>query len=58
MKMRVTLVIDLDEKLWAEYQGLNFNTQAAVREDVKGHVLNMIQGSVFLEEAKAQISLG
>lgn len=58
MKIRVTLVIDLNGKAWAEYQGLGRDASASeIREDVKGHVLNSMQNSPFLEEADAQVSL-
>ncbi len=54
MKMRVNLLIELDEKAWVEYNGCD---PADVRRDVKSHVLNHVQGSAILEESDATVTL-
>ncbi len=54
MKVRVTLVIELDEKQWVEYNGCD---PTDVGKDVKSHVLNHVQGSAILEESDATVTL-
>lgn len=55
MKIRVTLVIDLDAEKWARYNGVD---KKEVREDVKTHALSMIQGSQLIcEEAEGSVTL-
>lgn len=58
--VRVTLTIELDAAAWANYQGFadgaRFKLQD-VREDVRSHVLHHVQGSAFLEEADATVTL-
>lgn len=59
MKIPVTLIIEIDPKLWAEYNGLDGSTTAAsrVRDDVRKHVLNHTQGSALIEEANGTVIL-
>lgn len=42
MKVRVTLVVDVDQEAWCEEYGTE---RSNVREDVKSYVLTNIQGS-------------
>lgn len=54
MRITVSLSIELDPKLWAEYNGI---TGAEVRKDVQTHVLHAVQQLYLLDEANASISL-
>lgn len=54
IKIRVTLVVELDAALWAEYNGID---RADVRADVRRAMLTAAQSSVLLEEAEAEVTL-
>lgn len=54
LKMQVTLTVDLDRYLWAEYSGVDMSE---VRADVRQHILTIMQDSTILNEAKARITL-
>lgn len=55
MKIAVTVVIELDERQWADYNGLTSTRE--VREDVRTHVLTTLQGDTLLGEADAEVKL-
>ncbi len=54
MKIAVTVVIELDECQWADYNGI---AKRDVREDVRSHVLTTLQASTLLDEADAEVTL-
>lgn len=54
VRVSVALTVELDAEAWMEFQGV---APDAVRQDVREHVLNLVQGSVFLEEAQATVEL-
>lgn len=55
MKIAVTVVIELDECQWADYNGLTSTRE--VREDVRSHILTVLQADTLLDEADADVKL-
>ena len=62
MKIRVTLIIDVDPAKWVDSNGgLDDGTgkfaAAAVREDVRSYYLTLAQGAALTDETDAAVAL-
>jgi hypothetical protein len=62
MKIRVSLVVEVDPKEWAQSNGRivdadgNF-TASGVREDVRSYLLNHVQMAALIDETSADVTL-
>lgn len=62
MKIRVSLLIDVDPAKWAASNGQlvdgkgHFTTQA-VRDDIRSYVLHQVQMAALIDETDAEVSL-
>lgn len=63
MKVNVTLVIEVDPKVWADADGTpgvwkaGGYSAAGVRQSIKDHVFYMVQQSYRIEETDAEVTL-
>lgn len=62
MKVRVSLLIEVDPQKWADSNGQIVDsdghyTATAVRDDVRSYVLNAIQCAAMVDETEAEVSL-
>jgi hypothetical protein len=61
VKIRIPLVIEVDPKKRADSNGQIVDaggkfTVAAVREDIRGYILNLVQQAPMLDETDAEVS--
>lgn len=54
MKITFSVVIDVDPRKWAEYNGVE---REQVQDDVRTHCLTALQGSAILEESDATVTM-
>lgn len=62
MRIRLTVAVDVDPKLWAENNGQIVDaegrfTAADLRADVRAYVLHLIQTSTMVEDANGTAEL-
>ncbi len=62
MKIRVSLVVEVDPQMWANTDGAIVGVDggfaiADVRESVRSYLLNLAQCSALIDEAEAEVTL-